>query len=176
MFHRGRKSLFEVLPQRQEIIDKFNEEVAKNGGVNKTEFYNTHIAPILPDFKKEAWFKTIRALERNKKVDLPPEKPKTEIVFTPGSALVAPAESTREGIKVALNIGREALEQIRENPHLVPPYTRAKLLFDAMNAQNNRINAIAAIRQDRREEAKFQKTFDAATYTDIDGEETPLEE
>lgn len=156
-------------PFYEEIITKFNEEISKNGRVNKSKFFLEHVGPKIPGCSRDAFYNFVKKFQTSKTALLP------AAIATPNETrlienLRDTAQATKIGIAAALNIGADALEEILKNPQSVSPLQRVELLFKAMNAQNNRINAIAALRQEKREQAKFQKTFNEAAYAEI-GEE-----
>lgn len=150
-----------------EIITKFNELLSSNGRVNKKKFFLEEIAPKVPNYSQGAFYKYLSRIQKASNSLLPiaqASQAETRLIEN----LRDSAEATRIGITAALNIGSDALEEILNNPQSTSVLQRVELLFKAMNAQNNRINALAALRQDRREEVKFQKTFADAAYADID--------
>ena len=154
-------------PFYNEILEKFNETIAKNGRVNKTKFYDEYVGPKVPGYSKDSFYKFLKRIQKTSSSLLPAavaHQAETRLIEN----LRDSAEATRIGITAALNIGSDALEEILNNPQSTSVLQRVELLFKAMNAQNNRINALAALRQDRREEVKFQKTFADAAYADID--------
>lgn len=159
-------------PFYDQIIGKFNEIVTKEGKVNKTKFFNEHVAQLIPGYSKDSFYYFLKKFQ------------KTSTSVLPGTSALTPpnetrlmenlrdsAEATRLGIAAAINIGTDALEEILNNPQKASVLQRVELLFKAMNAQNNRINALATLRQEKREHAKFQKTFNEAAYAEI--EDTP---
>ncbi len=159
-------------PFYQEIIGKFNEVILKNGKLNKSKFYREEIAAKVPGYSRDSFYKFLGKFQKTAASALPAP------INTPNETrlmenLRDSAEATRLGIAAAINIGTEALEELLNDPKKASTLQRVELLFKAMNAQNNRINAIAALRQEKREQAKFQKTFNEAAYAEI--EDTPEE-
>mgnify|MGYP001574176003 CR=1 FL=1 len=159
------------------ILNAYNELFRTNGKVNGKEFWRETIIPILPNYSYDAWknflkrFKTEAGLAAASVVYVQNQVPS---VMAPDmerkvlANLKSADLATREGIARALNIGYEALQEIIENPNLSNPLDRADLLFKAMKAQDSRVIAAAKVNKERRETQKFNRMFDAASYSDAD--------
>ena len=163
-----------------EIIRAYNENFAdpsskfkyRNGRINEGMFWKEFISPLVPDLNKQSWYAHIRryksAAGLKSIIMLPPDPSFQKVEETQNleNALLTNARATSDGIQAALNIGLEALKKLADPEYFSTLKDRDKidLLFKAMRAQDSRINAIARIKQDSREEVKFQKAFDNAAY------------
>jgi len=77
------------------------------------------------------------------------------------------AEATQKGINASLNVALLTLQELLEHPELllkIPPAQRIELLFKAMRAQDSRISALKSVREDNREQARFERAFENAAY------------
>jgi len=154
---------------------EYNDRHARDGSVNAKKFYEEIIAPVMPEYKMGAWYnflarfktaaglviqqaKIIEAHDANPGISAKVEENKLS------TALLSNEAATQLGIKTALNIGAKSLQDLMENLHLTPPKDRVDILFKAMKAQDSRIHAIGKIREDNREEEKFNRAFDGANY------------
>lgn len=171
-------------PHYASILHSYNELFREKGKVNGKKFLREVIQPLIPDYGYDSWkeflrkFKTEAGLAAvNYGVEIthtPLIKPAIPNKLAPNEErkLLANLKSadvaTREGIARALNIGYDALLEIIENPNLSNPLDRADLLFKAMKAQDSRVIAAAKVNKERRETQKFNRMFDAASYSDAD--------
>jgi len=157
-------------PHYGNILREYNERHAKDGSVNEKKFYEEVVAALIPDYKIGAWYKFIHRFKttaglvvanvvaNQQRVPAGPEEEKLS------TALLSNESATQIGIKSALNLGAKALDDLINNPHLLSPKDRADILFKAMKAQDSRIHAIGKIREDNREEEKFNRAFSDANY------------
>ena len=145
-----------------------------NGTAHANQFYEDVVFKHCPDTKRKTWLNLAIKLKKSfeAKRELIAINQDTELLSVDGksnaannpNAMVKSELATLAGVKTALNIGYEALRQIRANPSILPIKDRAELLFRAMAAQNERIKALATMKQEEREEKKFQKSFAEAAY------------
>jgi len=161
------------------ILKEYNRQFAENNGkVNSRQFLKDFIAPLIPDYPEASWYKFLKrfksaagieAARQVGKIYTLPKLPTGNALEETRNlevALLENARATTEGIQSALNIGAETLREIfnGERISLMSDKDKIDLLFKAMRAQDSRINAIARIKQDSREEKKFQKAFDDAAF------------
>jgi len=154
-----------------EILQEYNTRFARDGKINKRLFFREVVQPridisyeafrqFISKFETEAGLQAVAIIDRiNTGVKVGDIETKTIV------ALKDSAIATRDGIAKALNIGLEALQEIIDHPELLSAKDRATLLFQAMKAQDSRMNAAAKISQDQREQVKFNKMFNRAAYT-----------
>jgi len=169
-------------PHYGTILKEYNEQFAANGGkVNGLQFFKDVILPLMPDYPLRSWylilkrFKSAAGLEASRQIGKDITLPKVDPIEEQANlenALLNNARATTEGIQAALNVGMEALKKISDPDYFSTLKDKDKidLLFKAMRAQDSRINAIARIKQDSREEVKFQKAFDSAAFGGEDDE------
>ena len=85
--------------------------------------------------------------------------------------IVSNQEATQRGISYALNLGAKFYEDLmtkyRNDPNSLTAYEQRIMsdsIFKAMKSQDSRIHALGKVREDSREQAKFEHAFqDAAT-------------
>ncbi|MFA6520435.1 MAG: hypothetical protein WCT44_02385 [Candidatus Paceibacterota bacterium] len=158
-------------PQYEKILHEYNQEFQKSGGkVNESRFYREVVLLALPNYHIQSWYQFLRRFKgtaglisahvvdqgaRNLSAD---EENKLQ------TNLLGNDVATRLGIQRALNIGSARLGEIMENPQLMTTKDAVELLFKAMKAQDSRIHAIGKIREDTREQGRFDRLFDEAAY------------
>lgn len=162
-------------PHFGRILQEYNDRLARDGRVNEKKFYQDIVAGVVPGYSLMAWYQFIR------KFRLPSGKLAVNTVVAIPSTVVTPTEimeqkdkitntmlsnqqATQAGIQAALNLGGQALLELLQNPQLLTPEKRADIMFKAMKAQDSRIHAIGKVREDDREQKKFDRAFDNAAY------------
>lgn len=163
-------------PHYGEILHLYNQEFRKameaGKRMNNLQFFRDVVRPRMgEDYSQEAFyqflrrFKTeagLRIAHTNKPLAINPNT-EQEIIIANQQELLSGDEATRRGIRSALNIGAEAFEQLINHPELLTPEKRAEIFFKAMKAQDSRMAAIGKIREDNRQQAKFEKAFNDAS-------------
>lgn len=153
-------------PHYDEVIGKYADRYRVNGYVPVVDFYKEVVAPLVPEMKYESFRVFIRKFERDAlagKTQVMPEGSKTKKAVR---VLLKGDEATRRGIELMLNIGQDALAEIAEKPEILSAKERAALLPIAMRAQDSRINAMARVRQDKRDQLAFEHVFGDAAYSE----------
>ena len=168
------RSMLAKNPRYAEIISVYREQfVAQGGKVNEKKFWEQHIHPIVPNYGLKAWYQFIDKFRKSAgmaaslAVEAASAGPVTQEEGKLEAALMSNETATQLGIRSALNIGAKALESLLKDPMslaAMTPTARAELLFKAMKAQDSRIHAIGKLKEDGREQAKFDKTFGGAAY------------
>ena len=158
------------------ILKEYNEILRDYGKVNDKKFWTQNILPRIPEYKLMSWyqflrrFKTATALVAAAITDQysknPPNKNIEEAKLEEN--LITNEAATNIGIQRALNIGADAFDQLINHPEELSAKERTELFFKAMKAQDSRINAVRNVRQDNREEAKFHRAFNNASYGKTD--------
>ena len=169
----GKKINWLANPHFAGICEEFlrREKIKK---INASQFFVDYVLPRMPESNPSSWNRITQNLRKQLRENSLSSDISLRANTSTISHKIAPLNSavaTQKGIHFALNIGYEALRQIRDDPSVMPLKDRLALLFTAMNAQNNRVNAIAALRKDNREEKRFQKSFTDAAYMDVDDED-----
>lgn len=167
-------------PHFPEIIAEYTRLFKETAGkVNEKKFYEEVILPRIPDYKLMSLYQFLRRFkDENGIVVL------SELSAAAPSPLAPGAESTPAGAAVtelkkvmlsnqqataafvqsALNISADAAANILANPHLLSEKEKVLLGIKIMKAQDSRIHAIGKIREDNREQEKFDRAFDQAAY------------
>lgn len=160
----------------EEIIRLYREQFEASGGkLNEGIFYKQHIAPRVPGFKLNSWYQFLRRFRNSDRtISLQKVNDSAKEVIIEKKSETALANTildnqtaTQKGISIALTLGAQALEELLSKPELLAkltPAQRAKFLFDAMKAQDSRIKAIRTIREDNRDQQKFDHAFSGAAY------------
>lgn len=141
--------------------------------MNDKKFYEVYIAPIVSDWSYKSWAAFI--LKFRKTAGIAASFAVQAVTATAPTienkklerAMMTNEAATQLGINSALSIGAKALDELLKDPlklALLTPVARTELLFKAMKAQDSRIHAIGKLKEDGREQAKFDKTFGSAAY------------
>lgn len=169
------KSKLAKNPKFPAIINSYNEILKRDGRVNNSQFYREYILPVIPDANYFAFyaylrrFRTVEGLMPARHINdnsISALKEETEELQR---TMLSNNEATQRGMRSALNLGAAFFEKLWErynaDPESLTPFEQKVLsdsLFKAMKAQDSRIHAIGKIREDNREEAKFNRAFDNA--------------
>lgn len=175
-------SIIKVLPSNRlvsspaypKILIQYNELLAKNGKVNNKKFYEEVVKPEISNYSMQAWydftkrFKTSAGLiaavispEATNGTSLKNvEENEKKVVVTMQSNQAATATL----ISSILNISASRAQDIIEHPELLTAKEALELGLKGMRAQDSRIHAVGKIREDNREQERFDRAFDAASY------------
>lgn len=139
----------------------------RDGRVNNKNFYETIILAEIPDYKMSNWYKFLTRFKTEAGiVAVSPQGPVMhgadgqELAATMRTNQVA----TIEVIQRFLNISADAAQKIMEDPSLLSIKERAELGLKAMKAQDSRIHAVGKLREDNREQERFDRAFGDAAY------------
>jgi hypothetical protein len=163
------KAIIAKDPQFATILAQYRQQfIASGGKVNEKKFFEEYIHPLKPDYRMRNWYNFINKFKKQTGMvaALAVEAASIGPVLTEEKKLetvmMSNETATALGIRAALNIGAKALESIVNDPSILLTMTvkeRADFLFKAMKSQDSRIHAIGKLKEDGREEAKFNKTF-----------------
>ena len=156
-------------PHYGKILAEYNDQLAKNGRVNNKKFFELVVSPLVPDYSLQAWYQFVNKFRTTAglvaaNVGVAPRSDPALEESKLENTMMTIQQATSLGIQRALNIGAARLKQIMENPELMTAKEAADLLFKGMKAQDSRIHAVGKIREDNREQEKFDRAFDAASY------------
>lgn len=168
-------------PIYSDVLNNYNRILQEEGHVNNKKFYEEFILPRLPNYHMQSWYKFLKrfrsdaGLEAAELVSHAPvhvtveKSPETIAKEIEGegklkSTLVSNQDATARAVQKALNIANDRLEQIIANPELMTAKEAVDLLFKAMKAQDSRIHAVGKLREDNREQEKFDRAFDEANF------------
>ena len=154
-------------PAFPKLLLEYNEEFKFTGGkVNNKRFFDNVVKKYFPKYSLQGWYTFLKRYYSQTQGLIAAEPSDTTAPRTADDAsaevqksILSNDEATRKGISLALNIGTEALQQLIEHPESFSPRERAQLLFQAMRAQDSRIFAIGKLKEDKREEDKFNRVF-----------------
>ena len=157
-------------PHYGEILKEYNTQFKENKGkINNKVFFETIIKQLVPTYGLMNWYqflrrwKTAAGLEGVAKIPLLP----SAVASDEQKILLSNEQATQSGIQHALNIGTMTLMEIAANPEALlkmSPKDRIDLLFKAMKAQDSRIHAVGRIKEDTRQQEKFDRAFQNANY------------
>ncbi len=159
-----------------EILREYNERLKRDGKINRLAFYREFILPRIPDYDVNSWYgflsRTYKKIGSSKlPIPLPDETQleKTHLTGELVNTMLSNEIATQKGIKNALNLGAmfyEALyKKYIEHPDDLTEFEKRVLadsLFKSMKAQDSRIHALGKVREDDREQAKFERAFRGA--------------
>ena len=161
-------------PRFPAILEQYNATLNRDGKVNETRFFREHVATEMPETKYINWYQFVKRFRTENGLSKSIYHPDAVLVTGEGAkqlevlakTLKNNDQATRNGISNALNLGATFFEALWEKystaPETLTPFEHKVLsecLFKAMKAQDSRIQALGAIRQDSREQAKFEHAF-----------------
>jgi hypothetical protein len=158
-------------PAYGKIIHQYNEMLQADGKVNNKKFFEKYVAPELPNYSMTAWYQFLKRFKTQAGIIA------AEIANISGAGGLKNAQSaeltktmlsnqaaTTAFIQSALNIGAARAKQILEHPELMTAKEAMDFALKAMKAQDSRIHAIGKLREDNREQERFDKAFDNNAY------------
>lgn len=158
------------------ILDMYNDRLKRDGKVNNKKFYEEIVSKEIKNYSMQSWYNFVRKFETeagiiadkisivNSAKEAGPQAIEGEVSTTMVKTMLSNQEATQSLIKRTLNISASAAQDIMENPHLLSPKDRIELGIKAMKAQDSRIHAVGKIREDSREQEKFDRAFNEAQY------------
>ncbi len=176
------KSKIITHPAYPKILQLYNEEFARtNGRLSDNRFFEEVVKREIKDTSRAAWYNLLKRVKTKSGMTiatpelLPENPPVNKLVARENleKTLVSNEIATQNGINSALNLGLEALQTLLADPVKMSQYTpqerqelykRSELLFKAMKSQDSRIHAIGKIKQDNRDEARFNRAFSQDGY------------
>lgn len=157
-------------PAYARILTQYNDLLAKKGKVNNKKFYEEIILPEIPTYNIQSWyyflgrFKTVSGLAAAEVVPPADLQKKEDVSNELIGTMMTNQEATVKLIQLALNISAARAQKIMENPHLLSHKEAIDLGLKAMKAQDSRIHAVGKLREDTREQEKFERAFGNAAY------------
>lgn len=157
-------------PAYAKILHCYNEELRDRGKVNDKKFFETFVKPDIPNYSLQSWYKFLKRFKTE--VGLIAAEPtlKTSMQVNINAVegvkkvMLSNQMATASLIQKALNISEEAAQKLIENPELLTTKERVELGLKAMKAQDSRIHAVGKLREDNREQERFDRTFADASY------------
>lgn len=167
------RNILATHPSYPKIIDRYNFELKEKGKVNAKKFYEEVILPEIPEYSLMSWYQFLRRLKTAYGVGpvevVASPKVASDVVSTEqgiATVLLTNDEATRKLVQASLNISAQAAQDIIDNPGSVNADTlkRLEIGFKAMKAQDSRIHALGKIREDKREQDRFDRAFQEASF------------
>ncbi len=159
-------------PSYQKIMHLYNEELQHEGKVNNKKFYETVILKEMPEYHLQSWYQFLKRFKTDHGI-IPatitgPSGLGT--LSTPSAAndvartMLSNQEATAKLVAGLLNISADAAADILADPTKLSPKDRLELGIKIMKAQDSRIHAVGKLREDNREQEKFDRAFDSAAF------------
>lgn len=155
-------------PAYPKILEQYSEWLQRNGKVNAKEFFERIVSPEIPGITLDGWyyflkrFKTENGIMKAEIAEVRPEAIAGDAEEKTVAIMLSNDEATRKLIQATLNISATAAQEIIEHPEKLSTKERLELGLKAMKAQDSRIHAIGKIREDKREQDKFERAFSDA--------------
>lgn len=157
-------------PAYQKLMTAYNELLKRDGKVNNKKFYEDVILAEIPEYTMTSWYHFLKRFKTEAGI-VPISVPTAHAPVAIGEVgaelkrtFLSNSEATQRAIASALNLSAEALQEIIENPTLLSTEKRAELFLKVMKAQDSRVKAVGTIRADNREQERFDRAFDNASY------------
>lgn len=165
-------------PVYPRILEEYNAQFKATGGrVNNRKFWDEVIHPVLPTYNINTWFSFIRRFKSDS-LGMIPARPLDAGITKPPEQeielhqnLLSNEIATQKGIKSALNLGAKFYEDLWQKYQTAPETLTlfeqrilADSLHKAMKSQDSRIHAIGKMKEDSREQAKFERAFEGAAF------------
>lgn len=173
------RTKFAAHPKYASVLALYTENIQREQSerMSDNKFFDTVIAKEMPGITKLSWYNFIRKV-KNTTGALATIGDQSVIAPTTGAVeaglervLLTNDVATQQGIKSALNLGAAFFESLWRKyistPELLTPFEQKVLsdsMFKAMKAQDSRIHAIGKVKEDGREQAKFDHAFGNAAY------------
>lgn len=155
------------------IMAEYNEILHRDGKVVEKTFYEKFVRPEIPSYSLDGWYNFIKRFKTSEGLTVPrqiagghfhPPTARTEVEEQTAIVMLSNNDAVQRSIAHALNISAAALQDILQNPELVPAEKRAELFIKVMKAQDSRVKAIGTIRADNRDQERFDRAMDNAAY------------
>lgn len=153
-------------PHYETILNEYNKQYQIEGKVNNLKFYREVIVPLMPEYKMSNWYKFLRRFQTTAGLQQIKKEPETTIVpSTPGEMVMLDNHlATAKLVQSILNVSADRAAEIAKNPSLLSAKEAIELGLKVMKAQDSRIHAVGKLREDNRQQEKFDRAFsDAAT-------------
>ena len=158
-------------PHYAKILREYNERFARDGKVNSVKFYNEIIKELVPNYSLQAWYQYLARYKNaaGALVELanirtqPPANPNIEENNLQNNVLTA-AQASHTALQKALNIGLKRLQELETDPSKLSFKDAVDLIFKSMKAQDSRARVIKEVREDAREEEKFNRMLNEDIY------------
>lgn len=158
-------------PSYDKIMSAYNDLLKEKGKVNNKKFYETVILKEIPDYDMGSWYYFLKRFKTEagitKEIEIVPSPtaplstpPETQVAKT----MLSNQEATVALISGILNISAKAAKDIIEHPELLSTKDRLEIGMKAMKAQDSRIHAVGKLREDNREQERFDRAFSSSQF------------
>ncbi len=162
-------------PAYPKILDAYNTILKADGRVNNKKFWSEVILPEIPTYALQTWysflhrFKTQYGIAKAEVTFNGPYNAPRETIAEEekgiSTTLLSNQAATVALVSSVLNISALAAKKLIEHPELMSEKDKIELGFKVMKAQDSRIHAVGKIREDSREQEKFDRAFDSAQFS-----------
>jgi hypothetical protein len=151
------------------ILSQYNELLARDGKVNNKKFYEDVVREKIPSYSMQAWYDFVKRFKSSSglvatTVSNLPLNAKEDSEIEVKTTMLTNQEATAKLIAGILNISATAAQNIIDNPELLSTKDRIELGLKGMKAQDSRIHAVGKLREDNREQERFDRAFDSASF------------
>lgn len=151
------------------ILSQYNDLLARQGKVNNKKFYEEIVKPAIPSYSMQAWYNFLKRFNTPSglvatEVSTEAKEDKSLVEGETKVVMLTNQEATAKLIASILNISAEAALEIINDPTKLSPEKRMELGLKAMKAQDSRIHAVGKLREDNREQERFDRAFEGANY------------
>ena len=153
------------------ILHEYNQEFERTAGkVNSLKFYREVILPLIPNYHLQSWYQFLHRYRGRAGLIVAqvtnggPRSISGMEVNRLENNLLANEAATNIVINRILNIGARAVHDVLEHPELLSAKERVEIGLKAMKAQDSRIHALGKVREDNRQQEKFERAFNDAAY------------
>lgn len=158
-------------PAYQRILHEYNNRLKTDGRVNNKKFYEEIVSPAISNYSLQAWYQFVNrfkseaglivaeVVSHNNGLEIKKDAD-AEVTKT----LMTNQAATATLIQSTLNISADAARRILENPQLLTEKEKIEIGLKAMKAQDSRIHAIGKLREDNREQEKFDRAFSDSQF------------
>lgn len=157
-------------PHYEHILTEYNLRLARDGRVNAGSFHAEVIAPLIPEYQVASWYKFLRRFKEAGNVQagiaaaIDSTKPATPGAEIQEKVLLSNSTATAALVQKILNISALRAQEIIEHPEMLTHKEAIELGLKVMKAQDSRIHAVGKLREDNREQEKFDRAFDGAAF------------
>lgn len=159
-------------PNYAKVLHIYNETLQREGKVSNLQFYNNVVIKEMPDCKQDAWYRFLRRFKSSAGIIAvnpnEPLKSGMSILEAPSvdlaKTLLTNSAATAKFVSSILNISAEKADEIIKDPSKLTPKEAIELGIKIMKAQDSRIHAVGKLREDNREQERFDRAFDTSSF------------
>lgn len=161
-------------PHYATILKEYNTRLERGDKISNRQFYFEVVSGLIPNYSIVSWYAFLKKFNTSSglmaantmALQTTGEENLGKEAATFSRNMMTNAEATQKLIAGSLNISAEAVKKLLENPELLTAKERIEIGLKAMKAQDSRIHAVGKIREDNREQEKFERAFDDSAYNE----------